>query len=1148
MAAKLRMLVPEGTTNYVKNPSAEVDTSGWNVTAGIAVDIFEDDFERPDGPPLNGWLQSGAWSIVGGKLVMNNPTLGSELLTDGEVEIWSSSTDLTNWSEIVAGSSTVNQESTIKHGGAYSARLDVDASTGFTGIYQASTIPKDAWILCDFWARASASGKIGRVSLGTYIYDVSLTTDWVNYKVSLRAPSANQNITWNRGAPSASSSLYFDDLSAKVVSVDDTVAVRDVSLTDVKIKVSASRIAGTQVGCVGWVDDYSTPSNFIIAYLDGSGRIVVDKCVAGTYTNILAATAVTYVAGALIELWGYRSGADLKIQARYNGANVGAELTVSDAGIVDNTQHGAFSTYENEIDRIIIETWEEVDPTSSVARSQEEARFGFSSLKVTTVGDTLNEGIYYRITDFVNNEGVKTGSAYVRGEGTVRARLIDSADGEWISDPLELVADRWQRVEVTGRSYGSNDFRLYIETAEDLPQAVTFYVDGVQIEAQEEATTYCDGDQAGCRWSLLEHGSISIRDPYTREGGRWVEIAGPSCEEQDLYMTVIGGAGVAPIQNQIQPYADAPGAYFQNTKVLSRPMTLSFHAKTKRHPRTNKLPSLKALHKLKQQLLDVVKPDRTAGAQALRLEYIDGEIPLYMNVRYDGGMEGEWDVRNQFVNSFPMRLLATSPFFVEDNQEVSALNFRNTQTINYALQRVDGEWSDMNGGFDGQVLAFTVGSRGEIIAVGNFIHANHKAGAVDEDIFANFAAWWDGTKWNAYGVGANNIIRGVAQGPNGWIYFVGDFTEIGGVLANYVAYMDTSGVFHALGTGLNGPGYTVAVGPDNRAFIGGNFTSADGIAAYYVVSYLNGTFKVLGANSGLNNVVYSLSISQDGTEVAIGGEFTDESGDPGILDLNYVALYVPSTVQFYALGVGFDAAVHKVLFTPSSRIYAVGDFVQSNDTALVLLYIAYWNGASWFPVGIGADNTTRDLDISALGQIVFGGDFERVGGTDALYAALWNLSAYVNMDVELADPVYAVTFDKQENIFMAPNGTTAEFAAITTVNNIGSAETNPKVHITGPCTVRWIENQTTKKRVYIDLDISEDENIIIDFSQGTVISNVQGNLAYAIDPGSDLRAWTLIPGNNKIAILMVDDVAATAYISYVPRHWSADATAIVEDL
>ena len=785
---------------------------------------------------------------------------------------------------------------------------------------------------------------------------------------------------------------------------------------------------------------------------------------------------------------------------------------------------------------------------STLTRSLEQARFEVASFKVVTDGILLHEGMYYRVNSLEDIHDILTVSAYVRGTGSVRIRLIDYPDGkEWKSEVIELRSDRWQRIEVTGRCSGSDDMRLYVETDKDLPQDITFYVDGLQMERQEEASTYCDGDQPGCRWNLLEHGSQSIRSPYTREGGRWLEIAGPSCEVQNLYATVIGGLGTAPIQNQTQAYADAPGDYFQNAKVLSRPITISFYTKIKYRPRTKTPPSLRALHALRQQLFDVIKPDRTAGSQAFKLEYQDGDIPLYLWVRYDGGMEGEWDMRNQFVNSFPVRFLAVSPLFTEDDQEASPLNFRNTQTINYVLQRINGEWSDMNGGFNGLVLDFAIGSRGEPIAVGEFTLANNDVDAIDPMIAANHLAWWDGEKWNQYGIGASGNIRGVAVAPNGNIYFVGDFTFIGGIAANYVAYMDTSGVFHAMGTGLSGPGYTVAVASNGDVYIGFNGISAGGVAAYYVVRY-DGNYHPLASNNGLNAVVYSIAITKDGSKVYMVGNFTDEQGDPGILSLNYVALYEPLFNSFGELGSGFDATMRRIQVTDSGWVYAVGDCTESNDSALVLLYLVYWNGASWFPVGIGTDNIIRALDVSRKGKILFGGDFRLAGSVDAPYAALFIDSAFVNMDVALSDAVYAVAFDRQENIFLAPNGTQAEFSAITTVENIGSAETNPVLYLVGPCTFNWAENQTTQKRIYANMEIAAEEEIAIDFAQGTVISNIRGNLVYMINPGSDLRAWTLVPGENKIALLMTNDVAAKAHLFYTPRHWSVDATAYNEAL
>ena len=101
--------------------------------------------------------------------------------------------------------------------------------------------------------------------------------------------------------------------------------------------------AGTQAGVVTNLDDAATPANFLLAYHNGTNAIL-DKCVAGTYTNLISAAA-TYSAGATLRLITYTSGGNLLARLYYNNALIGTEQTISDAGIKSNTIHGLFSTY-----------------------------------------------------------------------------------------------------------------------------------------------------------------------------------------------------------------------------------------------------------------------------------------------------------------------------------------------------------------------------------------------------------------------------------------------------------------------------------------------------------------------------------------------------------------------------------------------------------------------------------------------------------------------------------------------------------------------------------------------------------------------------------------------------------------------------------
>lgn len=54
--------------------------------------------------------------------------VATELLVDGGFETWASSTNLTVWSEGLTGGSTINRESTIINGGAFSIRMAIDSS------------------------------------------------------------------------------------------------------------------------------------------------------------------------------------------------------------------------------------------------------------------------------------------------------------------------------------------------------------------------------------------------------------------------------------------------------------------------------------------------------------------------------------------------------------------------------------------------------------------------------------------------------------------------------------------------------------------------------------------------------------------------------------------------------------------------------------------------------------------------------------------------------------------------------------------------------------------------------------------------------------------------------------------------------------
>lgn len=269
------------------------------------------------------------------------PTLGAELLTDPGLEAWTSPTNLTNWTETIAGTSTVNQEVATIHGGANSARLDIDVANSTAAISQIPAAAVGTWLRATAYLRASASGKSVYVQIDPAKVDGALAavtpgTFWVEAVATGRVRIADPYMNVARSsAPSAS--LYADDVSLKAMVLASMLGSIQTGAINVSISVGLTIPAGLQGGLVLALDSASSPANFIlVTYNRGNGRVYVEQCIAGVYTA-LASTITAYVAGAVLRA--EKVGTTLTV--RYNGAVVGVPVIVTEAG---NTLCGLFAT------------------------------------------------------------------------------------------------------------------------------------------------------------------------------------------------------------------------------------------------------------------------------------------------------------------------------------------------------------------------------------------------------------------------------------------------------------------------------------------------------------------------------------------------------------------------------------------------------------------------------------------------------------------------------------------------------------------------------------------------------------------------------------------------------------------------------------
>lgn len=331
---------------WVRAVNAGGGKGTWSAIRTFTVGVFSDSFNRADGASANGW--SGG-AIVSNKLVVT-PSLGSELLTDAGLESWASATDLTSWAEVAVGSSSVNREASVLHGGTYAARLDIDGSGSTAQISQAVTAAVGVWLRDSVWLRGSGTNSaVLAASNGIPSGDltVALTTSYVNTVCTRRVTGAFPSLIIKRAAGlSASSSIYIDDVSRTAIPTATMLSVHDCLYANAAFQVDITRVVGTQTGIV----QYKDANNFVLVYLNGFGQLVIDTCIAGVYTQVASVNA-TYAAGATLKV---NRNASQQYTVTYNGTALISNQTILESAFDTATNWGVFTSYEgNTFDNVV---------------------------------------------------------------------------------------------------------------------------------------------------------------------------------------------------------------------------------------------------------------------------------------------------------------------------------------------------------------------------------------------------------------------------------------------------------------------------------------------------------------------------------------------------------------------------------------------------------------------------------------------------------------------------------------------------------------------------------------------------------------------------------------------------------------------------
>lgn len=323
----------------------------------------------------------------------------------------------------------------------------------------------------------------------------------------------------------------------------------------------------------------------------------------------------------------------------------------------------------------------------------------------------------------------------------------------------------WQYISFTYyEEFGWIDRTLVIYEEDALGGNVFF--DCVQIEQNDHATTYCDGEQPGCIWLGYPHRSKSFRSAQSRFGGRLV-----SFESLGFQITSLVGLGSNPVQHRIQSLANGADIY-QDSVITNRNFTLVGQMNGRTYFETRRKIA---------ELINQLKIDRTSPQEPLWLVYDPQKIhssPIWIPCLYVSGLEGSIDSLHAEKFAIQFHTLGQ---MVREQQGFAYFTstYRSDPIDGITVVDKNGNMSALNVSLGGAalVLACCFGADGKLYIGGDFTNVD---GVSDTKGIAryNFVTH----QWESICTdGTSRKVHVIIKGPGSLLLFGGEFPSINGV-------------------------------------------------------------------------------------------------------------------------------------------------------------------------------------------------------------------------------------------------------------------------------------------------------------------------------------------------------------------------------
>lgn len=340
---------------------------------------------------------------------------------------------------------------------------------------------------------------------------------------------------------------------------------------------------------------------------------------------------------------------------------------------------------------------------------------------------------------------------------------------------------------------------------------------------------------------------------------------------------------------------------------------------------------------------------------------------------------------------------------------------------------------------------------------------------------------WSGVSAQANDGDVGAYVSSVEQGPNGELYIMGDFENVGGVAnADRVARWNGS-QWAGLGSGINGNGALtcvdscdlrgMAIAQNGDLYISGEFevfglsgvqalAKWDGVTWTSIAADIDGDIRELvfdnegslyvsGPFDNLGGISTADSIAKwDGTNWS--GLGSDGSGDG------------PLNRRAYAMVVGSD-----------NSLYASGRFSNAGGVAAAD-YLAVWNGATWSSVGTySIDEQEFEPDANSL-------LIDNSSGADVLYIGGcmdWGRENLIVAKYDGTDWVALTGIDRIEHCVrdmeIAPSGVLVIAGDFYSETNVGITD------LAAWTNGQWQGLGNNQEASYYSLEITSDSRVIV---------------------------------------------------------------------